>query len=166
VPLHIGLTEAGVGHQAKIKSAVALGALLLEGIGDTLRVSLTGDPLQEVVLAREILAASGIRRTGIDLVSCPTCGRTRVDLPVIAGQIRASLEPLSKILAQRGDFLRVAVMGCEVNGPGEAAGADVGVACGKDVGLIFEDGKPIRTVPQSEISDELIRIIHKKTIAK
>ena len=166
VPLHIGLTEAGVGHPARIKSAVALGALLLEGIGDTMRVSLTGDPVQEVILAREILEATGIRRTGIDFVSCPTCGRTRVDLPVIAAQIQEALDPLSKQLSRRGEFLRVAVMGCEVNGPGEAANADVGVACGKGVGLILEKGKPVKTVPQSEIADELIRLIHKITIAK
>ncbi len=166
IPLHIGLTEAGVGHQARMKSAVALGALLLEGIGDTMRISLTGDPLQEVILAREILEATGVRRSGIDLVSCPTCGRTRVDLPQIAMQIKEALEPMSKILSGRGEYLRVAVMGCEVNGPGEAASADLGVACGKDCGLILEKGKPVKTVPQAEIADELIRMVHKKMIAK
>ena len=166
VPLHIGLTEAGIGEEAMIKSSIALGSLLLEGIGDTLRVSLTGDPVQEVILARKILEATGIRRTGIDFVSCPTCGRTRVDLASIAVHIKNELEPLSVQMAKEGKFLRVAVMGCEVNGPGEAKNADVGVACGKGVGLLIEDGKPLKTVPEEDIAAELTLLIHKKIVAK
>lgn len=166
LPIHIGLTEAGIGEQAKIKSSVALGALLLEGIGNTMRVSLTGDPVEEVLLAKEILKATGIRKTGIDFVSCPTCGRTKVNLPLIAERIKSELAPLALRLEEEGKFLRVAVMGCEVNGPGEAAHADVGVACGKGVGLIIEAGKAIKTVPEGEIVKELSFLINKKFIAK
>ncbi len=161
-PLHIGLTESGAGRMAEIKSAAALGALLLEGIGDTMRISLTGDPLREVILAREVLAAVGARKRGIDFVSCPTCGRTRVDLPAIASVVEARLSPLSEKLAKEGRFLRVAVMGCEVNGPGEAAGADFGVACGKGVGLLLDHGSIVKKVDEDQIADELIALITSK----
>ncbi|NCB41776.1 MAG: flavodoxin-dependent (E)-4-hydroxy-3-methylbut-2-enyl-diphosphate synthase [Clostridia bacterium] len=166
LPIHIGLTEAGIGAEARIKSSIALGALILEGIGNTMRISLTGDPVEEVVLAKEILKATGERKVGIDFVSCPTCGRTKVNLAHIAEKIKSELEPLSLQLEKEGKFLRVAVMGCEVNGPGEAAHADVGVACGKEIGLIMEDGTPLKTVPESDIVKELASLIHKKTIAK
>ncbi len=162
-PLHIGLTEAGAGRAAEIKSCAAIGALLLEGIGDTMRISLTGDPVREVVLARQLLAATGVRRSGIDLVSCPTCGRTRVDLPSIARRVEEALQPLSDELAREGRFLRVAVMGCEVNGPGEARNADVGVACGKGVGLLIEHGEPVATVPEDQIIPQLFKLIEKNT---
>ncbi len=158
-PLHIGLTESGAGRMAELKSTAALGALLLEGIGDTMRISLTGDPVREVLLAKEVLAAVGVRKRGIDFVSCPTCGRTRVDLPSIARDVEARLSGLSDRLASEGRFLRVAVMGCEVNGPGEAAGADFGVACGKGVGLILDHGKIIKKVDEKDIADELIALI-------
>ena len=166
IPLHIGLTEAGIGEPARVKSAVALGALLLAGIGDTMRISLTGDPVSEVVLAKQVLAAAGVRQTGIDFISCPTCGRTRVDLQAVAERISRELAPLSEVLAAQGSLLRVAVMGCEVNGPGEAAGADIGVACGKGQGLIFLKGQPLKTVPESEIVPELTRLIQKIELAK
>ena len=159
LPLHIGLTEAGASEAAEMKSAVAIGALLLDGIGETMRVSLTGDPLREVVLAKKILAAAGVRRNGIDLVSCPTCGRTRVDLPSIAVKVEKALAPLSENLASRGRFIRVAVMGCEVNGPGEASGADYGVACGTGCGLLIKHGEIIRKVDEDEICDSLIALI-------
>lgn len=158
-PLHIGLTESGVGSMAELKSSAALGALLLEGIGNTMRISLTGDPMREVVLAKNLLSATGIRKEGIDFVSCPTCGRTRVDLPSIASKIEEELKPLSQELAAEGHFLRVAVMGCEVNGPGEAKHADYGVACGKGVGLLMEHGNPLHTVPEEQIIPELIKLI-------
>lgn len=160
-PLHIGLTESGVGHMAELKSTAALGALLLDGIGNTMRISLTGDPLREVILAKELLAATGVRKAGIDFVSCPTCGRTRVDLPTIAAKIESELKPLSDELAAEGRFLRVAVMGCEVNGPGEAKHADFGVACGKGVGLLMEHGNALHTVPEEQIIPELIKLIKK-----
>jgi len=166
VPLHIGLTEAGIGESAKVKSAIAVGALLLQGIGDTMRISLTGDPVQEVLFAKEILRAAGNRTGGIDFISCPTCGRTQVDLQSIAMRIRKDIEPLSQSLADRGMSLKVAVMGCEVNGPGEAAYADIGVACGKDKGLIFLKGKPLKTVTENEIASELIQLIQKIELAK
>ncbi len=162
-PLHIGLTESGVGRMAEIKSAAAIGALLLEGIGDTMRVSLTGDPVREVRLAKQILAATGARKTGIDFVSCPTCGRTRVDLPSIAADIEERLQPVSEKLAAEGKFLRVAVMGCEVNGPGEAKSADIGVACGKGTGLLIEDGRALNTIPEDKIIEALTDLIYKKT---
>ena len=158
-PLHIGLTESGGGEMAMIKSSAALGALLLEGIGDTMRISLTGDPVQEVILAKKLLAATGVRRTGIDFVSCPTCGRTRVDLPSIASKVEEGLKDTSERLEREGRFLRVAVMGCEVNGPGEASSADVGVACGKGVGLLIRKGEIVKRVPEEEIVEELDKLI-------
>ncbi len=161
LPLHIGLTEAGVGRMAEIKSCAALGALLLEGIGDTMRISLTGDPVREVELAKELLAATGIRRLGIELVSCPTCGRTRVDLPAIASEIERRLAPVSEKLAAEGRYLRLAVMGCAVNGPGEARSADLGVACGDGEGLIISRGEILKKVPEDRISEELISMIER-----
>ncbi len=159
LPLHIGLTESGIGEEAKIKTAAALSPLLLEGIGDTMRVSLTGDPVQEVVLAKQILKACGIRRTGIDLVSCPTCGRTEVDLESIASSVREGLAPISQKLEKEGRFLRVSVMGCVVNGPGEARSSDFGVACGKGKGVLFKAGEVVKKVPEESIVKELIRLI-------
>lgn len=158
-PLHIGLTEAGTVNSGRMKSAVGIGALLLEGIGDTLRVSLTGDPVEEVRCAREILWAAGVRRRGIEMVSCPTCGRTRVDLAAIAAEVEARLAPIERQRELEGRApITVAVMGCEVNGPGEAREADLGVACGKGRGLIFRKGKPeSATVPESEIATALIK---------
>ena len=157
-PMHIGVTEAGTPAFGKVKSAVGIGALLLHGIGDTLRVSLTGDPVEEVRYAKEILAAAGLRKKGISLVSCPTCGRTRVDLVRMAEEIEEKMEPLSRARADCGKTpLTVAVMGCEVNGPGEAADADLGVACGADCGLIFQKGAGRMTVPAEEIVPELLR---------
>ena len=158
-PLHIGLTEAGIGKAAEIKSASAMGALLLAGIGDTMRISLTGDPVREVVLAKQILKACGIRKAGIDFVSCPTCGRTKVDLPSIAADIETRLQPISEELEKQGKFIRVAVMGCAVNGPGEGRSADFGVACGEGEGLLFKKGEIVKKVPESEIAGALINMI-------
>ena len=160
LPLHIGLTEAGVGQMAEIKSTAALGALVLDGIGDTMRVSLTGDPVREVVLAKKILKAVGARKGGIDFVSCPTCGRTRVDLPTIAAEIEQKLAPVSERLEKEGKSLRVSVMGCAVNGPGEAKNSDIGVACGKGEGLIIKKGEILRKVPEEAICAELIAEIN------
>ncbi len=158
-PLHIGLTEAGIGHAAEIKSAAAMGALLLNGIGDTIRISLTGDPVREVILAKEILKTCGIRKAGIDFVSCPTCGRTKVDLPSIAADIESKLKPISDEFEKQGKFLRVAVMGCAVNGPGEGRSADYGVACGEGEGLLFKKGEIVKKVPEAEISSALLEMI-------
>jgi len=160
-PLHIGLTEAGCGQMAEIKSTAALGALLLEGIGDTMRVSLTGDPVREVILARKILKAVGARKGGIDFVSCPTCGRTKVNLPSIASEVEAKLAPLSEKLEKEGKSLRLAVMGCAVNGPGEAKSADLGVACGQGEGLIICHGEIVKKVPENIICEELIKLAEK-----
>ena len=159
LPMHIGLTEAGVGDDARIKSAAALSALLLEGIGDTMRVSLTGDPVQEVILARKILKACGIRKAGIDLVSCPTCGRTEVDLESIASRVKEQLSPLSEMLEKEGRFLRVSVMGCVVNGPGEARSSDFGIACGKGEGVLFAAGKVVGKLPETELVSGLLDLI-------
>ena len=139
-PLHIGVTEAGTAFSGTVKSAVGLGALLEQGIGDTLRVSLTAPPEEEARVAWEILAALDIRRRGPELVSCPTCGRCQVDLVPIAGEVDRRLRELDTPI-------KVAVMGCVVNGPGEARDADVGVAAGKGVGLVFRHGEPVRKVP-------------------
>ena len=156
VPLHVGLTEAGIGEDARRKSALGIGSILLAGIGDTIRVSLTGDPVQEVILAKKILSDIGIRRSGIDFVSCPTCGRTQVDLPSIAAEVKGRLEPYSERLERAGKSLTVAVMGCPVNGPGEAKHADLGVACGKGVGLIIKKGEIVCKVDEGDICKTLI----------
>ncbi len=149
VPLHLGVTEAGTLQAGTIKSAVGLGVLLAEGIGDTLRVSLTADPCEEPPVAWGILQCLGIRRRGPELVSCPTCGRTQVDLIAIARAVEQRLQGCTKPIS-------VAVMGCVVNGPGEASDADVGVACGKGSALLFKHGKPVRTIAESEIVDALM----------
>ena len=148
-PLHIGVTEAGTTLAGTVKSSVGLGVLLAEGIGDTMRVSLTADPVDEVLVAWEILAALDIRRRTPELISCPTCGRCEVDLIPIA-------EEIDRRLRTRRTALKVAVMGCVVNGPGEAREADIGVAAGKGVGLIFAKGVAVRKVPEDRIVDELM----------
>lgn len=151
-PLHIGVTEAGTAFSGTVKSAVGLGVLLEQGIGDTLRVSLTAPPAEEARVAWEILAALDIRRRGPELVSCPTCGRCQVDLVPIAGEVDRRLRELDTPI-------KVAVMGCVVNGPGEARDADVGVAAGKGVGLVFRHGQPVRKVAEAEIIDALFEEI-------
>lgn len=151
-PFHIGVTEAGTLTTGIVKSAVGIGILLHEGIGDTVRVSLTGHPLHEVRAAYDILKALGLRRRGIELISCPTCGRTQVDLIKLAEETEARLKGLDKPV-------KVAVMGCVVNGPGEAREADVGMACGKGEGLIFKKGVVVRKVPEEKLVDELMKEI-------
>ncbi len=157
-PLHIGVTEAGTLARGKVKSAAGIGALLLNGIGDTMRVSLTADPVEEVIFAKELLQSIGLRETGIDLVSCPTCGRTKVDLEKIVSDVERKLAPVQEELGDRK--LKIAVMGCVVNGPGEATDADLGVACGDGKGLLFAKGQKLHTVNENEIADELIKLIN------
>ena len=147
-PLHIGITEAGVGSDGIIKSAAGLGILLHEGIGDTMRVSLTDDPVEEVRAAKSILNAVGLRREGVEVVSCPTCGRTEIDLVTLAGQVRELVKDMPLTL-------RVAVMGCVVNGPGEAREADIGIAGGKGEGILIRKGEIIRKVPEEQLLDTL-----------
>lgn len=154
VPLHLGVTEAGTVQQGTIKSSVGLGILLSEGIGDTMRVSLTADPVEEPPVCWGILSALGLRRRGPELVSCPTCGRTQVDLIGLAECVSDRLKTCDKPIS-------VAVMGCVVNGPGEASDADVGVACGRGVGMVFRHGEVIRKVPEAQIVDALMEEIDK-----
>lgn len=162
-PMHIGVTEAGTVERGRIKSAVGIGALLLCGIGDTLRVSLTGDPVREVLTAKEILRAVGMRQGGIDLISCPTCGRTQVDLDAITAQVEEALRPVERYMEQKQlPQLTVAVMGCAVNGPGEAKEADLGVACGKGKGVLIEKGQVVDTVPEEQICARLVATIKEK----
>ena len=143
-PIHVGITEAGTLYSGNIKSAVGLGIILYQGIGDTIRVSLTGPPVEEIKSAKMILKTLGLRRRGVEVVSCPTCGRTEIDLIGLASQVEQMVQdmPLD---------IKVAVMGCPVNGPGEAREADIGVAGGKGVGLLFRRGEIIKKVPESEI---------------
>ncbi|GAA3689843.1 flavodoxin-dependent (E)-4-hydroxy-3-methylbut-2-enyl-diphosphate synthase [Nonomuraea antimicrobica] len=148
-PLHLGVTEAGPAFQGTIKSAVAFGALLAEGIGDTIRVSLSAPPVEEVKVGAQILESLGLRERGLEIVSCPSCGRAQVDVYTLADQVQAGLEGLKVPL-------RVAVMGCVVNGPGEAREADLGVASGNGKGQIFVKGEVIKTVPESQIVETLI----------
>ena len=147
-PLHLGLTEAGTRWAGSIRSAVALGTLLAEGIGDTIRVSLTGDPVEEVKVASEILRTLELAPRGPRVISCPTCGRTRIDLEPLALEVERRLTEL-------GLDLEVAVMGCVVNGPGEARKADFGIAGGDGEGVVFAQGRPVRKVPQAELVDAL-----------
>lgn len=153
-PLHLGVTEAGTPTMGILKSAIGIGGLLCEGIGDTMRVSLTADPVEEVYAAKRILQACGIRRSGVNLVSCPTCGRTAYDMIPIA-------EELERRLADCKKNITVAVMGCVVNGPGEASAADIGVAGGKGEGMIFRKGKILYKVPQEKLVDALMEEIQK-----
>ncbi|MDR3208157.1 MAG: flavodoxin-dependent (E)-4-hydroxy-3-methylbut-2-enyl-diphosphate synthase [Oscillospiraceae bacterium] len=152
LPLHIGVTEAGTAYHGIVKSAVGLGALLLDGLGDTLRVSLTADPVEEVRAGLAILKGAGLRQKGVNLISCPTCGRCRVDLPALAAEVERRLAGVEKPLT-------VAVMGCAVNGPGEARHADAGVAGGDGEGLLFCRGAIVGKVPQARIADELVRLV-------
>ena len=153
-PLHVGVTEAGTVWAGTIKSAAGIGAILARGLGDTIRVSLTGDPVEEVRVGREILKAMGLRRFGPTLVSCPTCGRTQIDLIGIARQVEERCQSLDK-------DIKVAVMGCVVNGPGEAREADVGIAGGRGVGMVFRKGEVIRTVPEADLVDALFEEIER-----
>ncbi len=153
-PLHVGITEAGTVYSGTIKSAVGIGAILSRGIGDTIRVSLTGDPVEEVRAAKKILKSMELRRFGVEFVSCPTCGRTSVDLIKIAGLVEERCKNIQK-------DIKVAVMGCAVNGPGEAREADIGIAGGKKSGLIFKKGQILRSVPEDRLVDELMKEIDK-----
>lgn len=159
-PFHIGITEAGTGDAGKAKSAIGIGSLLLAGIGDTIRVSLTGNPVNEVLFAREILKSLHLKKSAINLISCPTCARCSVNLEGITDALREAFSPLEKEREKLGlPSVTVAAMGCEVNGPGEAKGADLGVACGKGKGLIFQRGEIVKTVNEEEIVAELIQYV-------
>lgn len=151
-PLHIGVTETGPVRMGLIKSAMGIGALLLDGVGDTLRVSLTDDPVQEVYAAKDILRAAGVRTEGVNIISCPTCGRTRIDLIPLVNQVEAALKDCKKNIT-------VAVMGCVVNGPGEAREADVGIAGGDGCGVLFRKGQPVCKVPDTELLPTLLQYI-------
>lgn len=153
-PIHLGVTEAGTRRAGSIKSAVGIGALLAQAVGDTIRVSLTGDPVEEIRTGFEILRSLGLREHGSDLISCPTCGRTEIDVEGIALEVERRLQAL-------GESIEVAVMGCVVNGPGEARRADFGIAGGKGEGLIFARGEAIRKVPADELVDALFEEIEK-----
>ncbi len=148
-PLHIGVTETGPVKMGLMKSAMGIGALLLDGIGDTIRVSLTDDPVEEVYAARDILKAAGLRKEGVNIISCPTCGRTRIDLIGLVNQVDAALKDCQKPIT-------VAVMGCVVNGPGEAREADIGVAGGDGFGMIFEKGVQTMKLPYDQLLDALL----------
>lgn len=159
-PLHIGITESGTINSGKIKSAAGIGALLLAGIGDTIRVSLTGDPMEEVRFAHELLQAVGVKKSGIDLISCPTCGRTGVDLIRIAEEAEQRLKPYKELWIKEGRApIKIAVMGCEVNGPGEAAGADMGVAYGKGRAVVFKNGEIVAACPAEKALDMLFELM-------
>jgi len=153
-PLHLGVTEAGTVFAGSIRSAVGIGVLLSEGIGDTIRVSLTDDPVQEVRAGYEILKSLGLREHGVTIVSCPTCGRTQIDIIKIAKEVEARLSDIEKPI-------KVAVMGCVVNGPGEAMDADIGIAGGKGLGLLFKKGEKVRTIPEEQLVNVLVDEVRK-----
>lgn len=159
-PIHIGITEAGTLARGKTKSAIGIGALLLDGIGDTMRVSLTADPVEEIKYAKEILKTLGLRNPGINYVSCPTCGRTKIDLERLIAEIETKLAPVEeRIIKENKKGITVAVMGCAVNGPGEAKEADYGVAGGDGKGIIFKKGEIVKTVKEEEIPAALLELI-------
>ena len=149
-PLHVGITEAGPSFSGVIKSSVCIGILLHEGIGDTIRVSLTADPADEVRAGYEILKALGLRQRGINIISCPTCGRCEIDLIQLANEVEARLAHIT-------NPINVAIMGCVVNGPGEAKEADIGIACGKGGGLLFQKGRAVRKIKETELADVFIK---------
>jgi (E)-4-hydroxy-3-methylbut-2-enyl-diphosphate synthase len=151
-PLHLGVTEAGSVLSSSIKSSIGIGILLSEGIGDTIRVSVTGDPAVEMAIAYGILRALGIRKVGPDIIACPTCGRCEIDLAVL-------VEEVEKRLAGMKEYLKIAIMGCVVNGPGEAAEADIGIAGGRGQGILFKQGKPVKKVKEEELLEVLLREI-------
>ena len=153
-PIHIGVTETGPVKQGLMKSAMGIGALLLDGIGDTIRVSLTDDPVEEVYAAKDILKAAGLRKEGVNIVSCPTCGRTRIDLIGLVNQVDEALRGCEKPIT-------VAVMGCVVNGPGEAREADIGIAGGDGWGMLFEKGEQVEKLPYDELLPALLKRIEK-----
>jgi len=154
IPLHLGVTEAGLMRIGTIKSAVGIGTLLAEGIGDTIRVSLTDDPVKEVEVGKEILRTLGLASRNIELIACPTCGRLEVDLFSIMAELDKRLEGVKKPI-------KIAVLGCVVNGPGEASEADIGIAAGKGVGILYRKGVMIRRVKESEIVDTIVEEVHK-----
>ncbi len=151
-PLHLGVTEAGTAFQGTVKSAIGIGSLLVDGIGDTIRVSLTEDPVEEIKVAKEILKVLGLKETGVEIISCPTCGRTEIDLIGLAHQVEEEFEKMDK-------KIKIAVMGCVVNGPGEAREADYGVAGGKGVGILFKKGEIVKKVDEADILKELKNLI-------
>lgn len=153
-PLHLGVTEAGTPSMGLVKSAMGIGGLLCMGIGDTLRVTLTADPVEEIYAAKKILKAAGLRKDGVNLIACPTCGRTRIDLIPIAEEVERRLSNCTKPIT-------VAVMGCAVNGPGEASAADIGIAGGNGEGLLFRKGEILCKVPQDQLVDALLREIER-----
>ncbi|MGL5918084.1 MAG: flavodoxin-dependent (E)-4-hydroxy-3-methylbut-2-enyl-diphosphate synthase [Cetobacterium sp.] len=152
-PLHLGVTEAGTAFQGTVKSAIGIGSLLVDGIGDTIRVSLTEDPVEEIKVAKEILKVLGLIESGVEIVSCPTCGRTEIDLIGLAHEVEKEFQKMNK-------KIKIAVMGCVVNGPGEAKEADYGVAGGKGVGVLFKKGKVVKKVDEKEILEELKKMIN------
>lgn len=158
-PLHLGVTEAGKGSGAVVKSSIGIGLLLSEGIGDTLRVSLTGDPVEEVRVGYAILRALNIRKRGVEIISCPTCGRCEVDLTRLVGKVERGVEKISTPLT-------VAIMGCVVNGPGEAKEADIGIAGGKGAGVLFERGEVVRKLKEKDFVSVLLNEIQKMTKEK
>lgn len=155
-PLHLGITEAGTFRRSLIKSSIGIGSLLAKGIGDTIRVSVTGDPLQEIAAAQDILRALGLRKDYVEIISCPTCGRCEIDLERVVNRIEAYTKDICKPLT-------VAIMGCVVNGVGEGSNADIGLAGGKDCGVLFENGKILKKVAAKDMEAELIRLIDQKT---
>lgn len=157
-PLHLGITAAGPYDLGIVKSSIGIGALLLDGIGDTIRVSLTADPVEEVIAAKRILSALRIRQFGPEIISCPTCGRCQVDLVGIVKELEDKLSTIDYRPSTKG-FLTIAVMGCEVNGPGEAKEADIGIAFGKDSGIIFKNGKIVKKVSAKDAVKELLKIL-------
>lgn len=156
-PLHLGVTAAGPYDSGIVKSAIGIGALLLDGIGDTIRVSLTADPVEEVMAAKRILAAVGLKRFGPEIISCPTCGRCQVDLARIVKEFERAIHNTQCTIRKRP--FSIAIMGCEVNGPGEAKEADIGIAFGKDSGMIFKNGKILKKVPAKDVVKELLAVI-------